>query len=191
MLERCQVVLLAVLAGAWSCGSDDQQGLQQPSPIDIDIDIDAVATCLPDCYRAALADCKPQGPCVTDQALSANGADGELWTCFDNGVRIHTSRTTANGVVTTHKSVQSNGALCRNIESSEALAIAKFTIENSQAQTVASVQVTSFPGMTVACGGGEFELDRRTDCGQAALLLMVPEVAFPACGAGLGSCQGR
>jgi hypothetical protein len=45
--------------------------------------------------------------------------------------------------------------------------------------------------MTVACGGGEYELDRQTDCGQAALLLMAPELDLAAsCGSGSGSCEG-
>jgi hypothetical protein len=186
-LRRRDLVRLALLTGGWACGSDGQQGQQQPGPIDVE----AAAVCLPDCYRAALAACQPQGQCVADPDLNGTDADGELWTCFDNGVRIHTSRRTQDGVITTNKWVESDGALCRSIESIEGPASSNFTIRNSQGQAVASAQVTSFPRMSVACGGGEVELDRQTDCGQAALLLMVPELALAsACGAGSSSCKG-
>jgi hypothetical protein len=170
-----QLVLAALLAGAgWSCDAKEKD---PGSP---------ATACVPECLRRATESCQPQGGCVGEASPGSNASAGEVWVCFANGVRLHTTR---SSVGNTTKVVEENGSLCRTIESSEGAEGGSFTIKNAWSEQVAILQYSSFPDMTVTCGGAEHKLDRTSDCGRAALLLLAPELSMlRSCAP--GSCKG-
>jgi hypothetical protein len=176
-MTRSLIGLMFASTLGWSCGGDPETPL---APV--------VATSIPDCYRMALETCSPQGACLAEAALGANGDNGDVWVCFANGVRMHTTKHTQAGVVTTTKSVEKSGALCRTIESMEGPAGATFTVKNSQGDEVASVRFTAFPGMTLSCGGRDYQLDRETETARTALSMMAPELAL-ASSCTAGACK--
>src|SRR5688572_10076006 len=45
--------------------------------------------CPSECLSAAFQSCQPQGACVIEADGPVNAAGGEVWLCFENGVRIH------------------------------------------------------------------------------------------------------
>jgi hypothetical protein len=171
-----QLLLAALLAGAgWSC--DDAEADRGRS---------ATAACVPSCLRRAMESCQPQGSCVGEASPDSSATSGQVWLCFANGVRLHMIR---SSVESTTQVVEENGKLCRTIESTEGAEGGRFIIKNAEGEQVAALWYSSFPDLTISCEGAEHKLDRTSDCGRAALLLLGPDQSkIRSCIP--GSCQG-
>jgi hypothetical protein len=164
-LTKCLTAILLVSA----CDPDDK-GTTPPAG--------TTGVCPTDCLTATLQSCHPQGACVVEAAGPVNAARGELWLCFENGVRIHVTGSSSTSMHSSVRVIEDQGKLCRTIEAEEGAAGGLFTVKNELGQISVTMRYADYPSMTVSCGGADYAVDRRTECGKMALLSMAPEFSL-------------
>ena len=127
-------------------------------------------SCLPDCYRQAFETCQPAGACMTDVAPGSSMARIEDWICFANGVHTHLVETMAGGSLSSTTEISTSAGMCGRLEIMEGPSGAFFTMKDGNGVVLATATMTSYPGITIACGNMEQRLDRTTPCGKSAVL---------------------
>jgi hypothetical protein len=177
----CNVFSRQLLVAAWVLGVGSACGQNPDEPL-------APATCPLECLSVALEACQPRGACVGETAGSPSSDNFVVRTCFENGVKLHMTRTRAAEVFNYTKVVEQDGRLCRTIETEEGPSGSFVTVKDSNGEIAATIRITSFPRMTVLCGGTEYELDKTTACGRESLVRLAPEMAMMSCVP--GSCPG-
>jgi hypothetical protein len=137
-------------------------GAEADTPVDF--------SCLPDCYRQAFETCQPAGACAAEVAPGSSVARTEDWICFENGVRTHLVGTMDGGSLSSTTDISTSTGACRRLEVMEGTTGGFFQMKDGNGVVLATATMTSYPGITIACGNMEKQLDRTTACGRAALL---------------------
>lgn len=163
-----------------ACGGGDKPpavaGPSGDGGADAGSDIDF--SCLPDCYRQAFETCQAAGTCTSAIDPASSAARLEAWSCFGNGVTFHLSQTMENGgTISSTEEFSTSSGLCRRLEIMEGTSGGFFTMKDGNGVTLATAKITSYPGITIACGNMEMELDRTTPCGRAATLELAKGVS--------------
>lgn len=155
-----------------ACGGDDgARAGSTPTgtggaPATTEVDV----SCLPECYRNAFETCQPAGACTIQVDPNASAARVESWMCFENAVTSHLIGTMdADGNIANSTELSTSAGPCRRLEVMQSAAGAFFTMKDGNGVILATATMTSYPGITIACGDTELQLDRNTPCGRAAL----------------------
>ena len=174
-----------------ACGNMDNVNAMSAASGDggAEAETEVDSSCLPDCYRQAFETCQPAGGCTAEVDPGSSVARTEDWICFENGVRTHLVATMEGGSLSSTTDIGTSTGACRRLEAMEGTTGGFFTMKDGNGVVLATATVTSYPGITIACGNMEQQLDRTTPCGRAALLeLSAAGTADTLAQCALGSC---
>ena len=186
------ITLLLVMAGA----CDDKNPAATPAqPGGGPTTLAEISGCLPDCLKKLFEPCQPQGACTSEISGSTQPgatAMSEGWFCFDNGIRVHLSRTFSQALETSTRVVENRGELCRTVESRQSReAGGLYTVKDGMGREVVNIRTAiADQAVTVTCGGTNYTLDGKTPCGASAVLWLAPELPM-ALSCTTGSCKDR